>query len=145
MAFQWDGEKRDNWDIYVKLIGLGDPLQLTTDPEQDHSPAWSPDSRYIAFLRGAFAEEKAEVFLVPALGGQERKLAETRIPAFGAMGTCLDWSPDSRWLAVCDADESDVTLSLFLLSVDSGETRRLTSPLEGSGQGDLSPAAPRPT
>ena len=140
VAFMWEGEQRDNWDIYVKLIGPGDRLRLTTDPDKDHNAAWAPDGQHIAFLRGDPAREKAEVFLVPAFGGQERKLAETRIPAFGAMGTCLDWSPDSRWLAVCDADESDVTLSLFLLSVDSVERRRLTSPLEGSGQGDLNPA-----
>ena len=140
VAFMWDGEQRDNWDIYVKLIGPGDRLRLTTDPEQDHSPAWSPDGQHIAFLRGAPAREKAEVLLVPALGGVERKLAEIRIPAFGAMGTCLDWSPDSRWLAVCDADESDATLSLFLLSVDSGERRRLTSlPTDSTGS-DLGPA-----
>ena len=134
------GEKRDNWDVYVKLIGPGPPLRLTTDPDLDHSAAWSPNAQHIAFLRGPFVRRKAEVFLVPALLGQERKLAETRIPDVYVPGTCLNWSPDSRWLAVCDADESDLTLSLFLLSVDSGEMRRLTSPPEGSSGGDLSPA-----
>jgi Tol biopolymer transport system component len=29
VAFCWDGEKRDNKDIYVKLIGGGPPLRLT--------------------------------------------------------------------------------------------------------------------
>ena len=140
VAFSWQGEKRDNWDIYVKLIGPGPPLRLTTDPDVDHSAAWSPDAQHIAFLRGPFVGRKAEVFLVPALLGQERKLAETRIPDVYVPGTCLNWSPDSRWLAVCDADESNLTLSLFLLSVDSGEMRRLTSPPEGSSGGDLSPA-----
>ena len=140
VAFNWNGEKQDNWDVYVKLIGLGDPLRLTTDPDLDHSAAWSPDGRHIAFLRGPFPGGKADVFLVPALGGQERKLAETRIPPVYIVGTCLNWSPDSRWLAVCDADDSDLMKSLFLLSVDSGEMRRLTSPPEGSLDGDLSPA-----
>jgi hypothetical protein len=33
VAFVWDGEKQDNLDIYVKLIGTaGPPLRLTTDP-----------------------------------------------------------------------------------------------------------------
>src|SRR5437867_178346 len=27
----WTGEKDDNFDIYVKLIGAGSPLRLTTD------------------------------------------------------------------------------------------------------------------
>ena len=38
--------------IYVKLIGTGGPpLRLTTGSASDYSPAWSPDGRYIAFLR----------------------------------------------------------------------------------------------
>jgi serine/threonine protein kinase len=32
VAFTWNGEREENWDIYVKLIGPGSPQQLTTDP-----------------------------------------------------------------------------------------------------------------
>jgi DNA-binding winged helix-turn-helix (wHTH) protein len=49
LAFVWDGEKRDNFDIYVQLIGGGKPLQLTSDPRPDVSPVWSPDGSQIAF------------------------------------------------------------------------------------------------
>jgi len=49
VAFSWDGEKRDNYDIYVKLVDGGDPLRLTSDPANDMYPAWSPDGRFIAF------------------------------------------------------------------------------------------------
>ena len=51
VVFRWNGEKQDNLDIYVKLIGPGPPLRLTTNPAMDHSTAWSPDGRFIAFLR----------------------------------------------------------------------------------------------
>ena len=50
IAFSWDGEKQDNFDIYVKVIGPGAPLRLTTHAGPDFSPAWSPDGRQIAFL-----------------------------------------------------------------------------------------------
>ena len=53
VAFAWNGEKEDNFDIYRKLIGPGEPLRLTRDPADDLSPAWSPDARYIAFVRGS--------------------------------------------------------------------------------------------
>ena len=142
VAFSWTGEKEDNADIYVKLIGPGPPLRLTTDPEPDHDPAWSPDGRFIAFLRGTTKREVG-VFLVPALGGRKRRLAQIRIP-FLAMhvGTCLNWSPDSRWLAVCDSPsgEREGLKSLFLLSADSGEMRRITSAPAESSTGDVSPA-----
>ena len=76
VAFTWFGETRDNEDIYVKLIGTtGSPLRLTVDAAKDYSPAWSPDGRFIAFLRN-LPRAKCAVLLIPALGGRERKLAE---------------------------------------------------------------------
>ena len=47
----WTGPKQDNQDIYVQMIGSGSPLRLTTDPRSDYNPVWSPDGRWIAFLR----------------------------------------------------------------------------------------------
>jgi Tol biopolymer transport system component len=110
----------------------------------DGNPEWSPDGSWIAFLRGRPpAGKKMGLYLIPALGGRERKLAETRVPSTYALGSCLAWSPDSRWLAVCDwAEDSPgrLRLSVFLLSVDSGERRRLTWPPEDSIIGDVLPA-----
>ena len=42
VAFSWNGEKQDNYDIYVKQIGSTEPDRLTTDPAEDVSPAFSP-------------------------------------------------------------------------------------------------------
>ncbi len=35
LAFVWGGEKSDNYDVYVKLIDLGSPVHLTTNPGHD--------------------------------------------------------------------------------------------------------------
>ena len=139
VAFPWTGGNTENFDIYVKVVGPGPPLRLTTHPDWDGTPAWSPDGRHIAFLRGhPPAGKKMGLYLISPLGGTERKLAETRVPGPLFQGTCLNWSPDGRWLAVCDReDDSPFPLSVFLLSVDTGERRRLTSPTEGQ---DVSPA-----
>ena len=141
VAFAWTGGNTESFDIYVKVVGPGPPLRLTTHPDWDGSPAWSPDGRSIAFLRGQPpAGEKMGLYLIPPLGGTERKLAETRVPFTYTLGTCLAWSPDSTWLAVCDwAEDSPGPLSLFLLAVDSGERRRLTTPPD-STLGDVLPA-----
>ena len=142
VAFAWTGGNTENFDIYIKVVGPGPPLRLTTHPDVDAVPAWSPNGRWIAFLRGRpEAGEKMGLYLISPLGGRERKLAETRIPSTYLLGTCLAWSPDSRWLAVCDwAEDSPGRLSVFLLSVDSGERRRLTWPPEDSIIGDVLPA-----
>ena len=143
VAFSWVGEEQDNLDVYVKVVGQDPPLRRTTHPAWDASPVWSPDGRQIAFLRGfPEAGEKMGLYLISPLGGRERKLAETRIPSTYQLGSCLAWSPDSRWLAVCDwaEDSPGPTLSVFLLSVDSGQRRRLTRPPEDKGIGDIMPA-----
>jgi hypothetical protein len=43
IAFQWKGEKQDNWDIYVKELDGPGFNRLTTDPADDRYPVWSPD------------------------------------------------------------------------------------------------------
>jgi Tol biopolymer transport system component/serine/threonine protein kinase len=121
IAFVWNGKKQDNYDIYRKMIGPGEPLRLTTDPAEDTHPAWSPDGRFIAFLR-ALESGKYAVYFVPALGGPERRLAEA------ASGRTLDWSKDNKWLVISDGKPC----GLHLVSVETGEKRRLTSPSRSS-------------
>jgi dipeptidyl aminopeptidase/acylaminoacyl peptidase len=58
--------------IYVKLIGAGTPLRLTNSTKSDSAPVWSPDGRYIAFVR--LSDQGCDVLSVPSLGGPERQL-----------------------------------------------------------------------
>ena len=51
VAFSWNGEREDNYDIYLKAVGASDVRRLTTDPAADTLPVWSPDGKEIAFLR----------------------------------------------------------------------------------------------
>ena len=137
VAFSWNGENQDNFDIYAKLLDFGAPLRLTTDAAEDSSPAWSPDGRSIAFLRGT-AERAGAVFVLPALGGTERKITDVRrVPPAFFPGRALTWSPDGQWL-VCGCGESG---TLVLISVETGDRRDLTRPREVPGwRGDISPA-----
>jgi Tol biopolymer transport system component/DNA-binding winged helix-turn-helix (wHTH) protein len=143
IAFVWEGAEENNLDIYVKLIDAGEPLRLTTNPAPDFSPVWSPDGRYIAFAREG---EAAGIYLVPALGGAERKIGDifpTGIYYRGAYhqlgrGT-LSYSPDGKYLALADKTSATEPFSIFLLALETGERRRLTSPPAAS-VGDESPA-----
>jgi Tol biopolymer transport system component/DNA-binding winged helix-turn-helix (wHTH) protein len=123
IAFVWDGDKEGNFDIYVKLLDVGKPLRLTTDPAMDHGPVWSPDGRYIAFLRRQTIGSETAI-LIPALGGQERKL--------GHVADGIDWSPDGQSLLISDKISPGEPESLYLLSLETGERRKLTSPPSGS-------------
>ncbi len=128
IAFFWNGEHRDNWDIYVKAIGAEKPLRLTTNPADDQWPAWSPDGRQIAFLRKT--ETGCAILTIPPLGGAERKLIDLEWKgSFGQLllGS-LSWSPDGKWLAVSHKGFEQKPFRILLLSLDTLETRILTSP-----------------
>ena len=141
IAFSWNGEKQDNTDIYRKMIGRGQTLRLTSNPAPDSGPAWSPDGRQIAFLRDV-DRGRYGIFLLPALGGSEQKVAEisahSSLSMLGAPCLSLAWSPDSRWLVTTDRNSPEQPSSsqpganpaygLHLLSVETGEKRGLTSP-----------------
>jgi Tol biopolymer transport system component len=142
VAFHWDGPQRNNWDIYAKVLGEGDPVRLTDDPAMDLSPAWSPDGRSIAFLR--IREDRAEVILVPALGGRERRIGIIPVGkgySWQVDGRLLAWTPDGNWLAVPYPEPKTANTVLSLLRVPSGETRALTTmPAGVAGSRDQNPA-----
>ncbi|MBI3694944.1 MAG: serine/threonine-protein kinase [Acidobacteria bacterium] len=119
VAFSWNGEKEDNFDIYVKLVGGGTPLRLTTNTAVDGVPAWSPDGRQIAFLRNP--GEAAVVYLISPLGGPERRLCD-------AKGDALAWTPDGKSLAIMDRATDREPYAIALVAVDTGEKRRLSRP-----------------
>ena len=125
IAFRWDGEKEDNYDIYVKMIGAEKPLRLTSNPGADRNPVWSPDGRFIAFHR--HTENEDGIFVVPATGGRERKLRSLRLGGEWYFES-LDWSPDGKSLVFSDRPSDDGGAGTFLLSVENPEyNRRLTS------------------
>jgi len=120
IAFNWRGEKRDNWDIYVKELDGPGFNRLTTDPADDRAPAWSPDGRQIAFLRASGG--RWIWYLISPLGGGERKLTEV-----GAGGR-LSWSPDGKNIAFRDKKSPKDPPSIWLLSLETLEKRQLTAP-----------------
>jgi Tol biopolymer transport system component len=79
----------------------------------------------LAFLRRSATENS--IFIVPALGGTERKLGKTEPSRQGWSQTRLSWSPDGKSLAVVDQASPEDRFSIFLLSVEDGGKQRLTS------------------
>lgn len=137
VAFTWNGDAQDNFDVYVKLVNSSSqPLRLTTSKDVDYSPAWSPDGEWIAFCRGTDAGFGA-VWIVPALGGAERKITDLYVP--GTPWTrALSWTPDSKHLIVAAPIKAGAPLSLQSVEVSTGSRIVLTR--LGAPDEDMHPA-----
>ena len=116
LAFSWDGDARDNRDIFVMMTAGGMLRRLTTDPLPDQFPAWSPDGSTIAFVRA-----HQDVILISPMGGQERKVATASYPS-------IAWTADSQSLAYVSHLPGVHAFSIFLISLRTGEIRAMTHP-----------------
>ena len=122
IAFAWNGDPEGGakgFDLYVKAIGSETLLRLTQHPSEWISAAWSPDGTQIAFHRLAGAD--TGIYVVPALGGPERKLRSTRIA--GETDSIISWSPDGKWIAFADALPEGEHIRIYLLSTETLETK----------------------
>ena len=122
IAFTWDGEHGNNTDIYVKQIGNESMRRLTTDPAVEHWPRWSPDGRFIAFIR------QGGLFLIPSLGGAERKIATVDSLYGTDWASSMCWTPDGEWLALMDRSSRAEPFGIWLVARETGEKRKLTTP-----------------
>ena len=137
VAFTW--RKEDHNEIYVKLIGPGDPLRLTSGPH-DYAPSWSPDGRWIAFLRTQ-SPYVQELRVITALGGAERKLADLNTNTTPDVRT-ISWSADTKWISCGDQKNAQGLSTLMLVSAESGERQELLaarSSSEALGSPAISP------
>jgi TolB protein len=67
--------------------------QLTTSPEDESSPCWSPDGQWICFATKI--HERRALAKVPAGGGPVQRISTSGI----LNPTDPDWSPDGKWIA----------------------------------------------
>ena len=126
IAFVWDGVERTHYDIYVQLVGSDTPLQLTHHKSGDGVPGppqWSPDGREIAFAR--CNSERDGVYTVPALGGAERRLTNSR--CWGWTAGRPSWTPDSKAMVMLDQCTPGGPRGLVLFSFATGEKRCLAA------------------
>src|SRR5687768_4980987 len=110
-------------DIFV-ANGDGTGRQpLTTSPELDDSPAWSPDGQRIAF-RSYQAGYEGEIWVADANGTNPRNLTPTT-------GTAIvdnrrpAWSPDGQKIVFASTRGGD--WGIWIMNADGSDPRQLTN------------------
>jgi len=121
-------DKSGEYELYVRAAdGSGEARQLTRFGTSDltwrYAPAWSPDSRWLAF-----GDRKARLEVIAADGGAVTEVDHSTI------GDILEysWSPDSRWLAYSKAGSTRLG-SIWVWSREQGKASELTSEQSNAG------------
>ncbi len=110
------GDDADNTDICTISASGAKHGRLTPDPvARDSQPAWSPDGRTIAFIRG-----RASVDEVAAAGGPVRTI---RAAGLGGGWAFPSWSENGRTILALDRTD----LTLRLLPTAGGWTPSITT------------------
>jgi Tol biopolymer transport system component/DNA-binding winged helix-turn-helix (wHTH) protein len=122
IAFAWNGDPASagRFDLFVKAMDSEQLLRLTQRPSDWLHAAWSPDGSSVAFTRKL--EGSTGVYLVPALGGAERRLATAAFVNEPFMQ--LSWAPDGKTIAYATYDASGSHV-LHFLDVETLEDRLL--------------------
>ena len=122
---------------WIALLSLADlttrPLTSPVDQERDSYPAFSPDGSTLVFVRGSIGGAGEQLFVLPAKGGEPRRLTF-----------------DNSWIAGSPAwtkDGSDIVFSsfrgglpsLWRISAKGGTAR----PVLGVGAPAFGPSIPR--
>ena len=85
VAFVYQG---DIWTVPSKG---GEAVQLTTNPQHDTEPVWTPDGKYVIFA--SYREGQKDLWAVSADGGAPKRLTD-----FGGAQTPLAVSKDGKIL-----------------------------------------------
>ena len=139
VAFIWNGEQQDQFDIYVKSIGEDPPRRLTWDLEAECHLAWSPDGAWIAFAHCESGDTGGPagaigLYVIPSSGGVKRRIGYLH-EGTNPFGPPFTWCGDSKALIIEKVEAG--TTSLAVLSIETGaEIREVTRPKAGSRDTD---------
>ena len=91
------------WDVYVGLVTGGGLVRLTSDPNIETRPRWSPDGTKLLYSR-LNESGLQDIWVTPAFPGNARRIVPNAFsPAWSVDGRQIGYSA-SNTIWICDAD-----------------------------------------
>ena len=94
-------DKSDN-DVWMTSWDGSTTIRVTSSPESESTPRWSPDGRYLAFLSGRQEGKGAQIWLLDRRGGEAQRVTQLK----GGVSE-FAWSPDSKRMVLVVDEETD--------------------------------------
>ena len=121
-----DPDRNYNTDIWTVAADNADKgahlTQITTNPGEDHSPAWSPDGKWIAYVTRTepklFEYATKHLAISQATGGEPKVLTR----AFDRNVSDIEFSADSK--SIFFIADDDGTQNICRIAITGGEVTR---------------------
>ena len=86
---------KNDTDVWMVSWDGRERIQLTSTPDNESRPRWSPDGRFLSFVSSRQGSSSAQVWLLNRTGGEAVKLTDVK----GGV-TDYAWSPDGQRLSL---------------------------------------------
>lgn len=92
---------KSDTDVWMASWDGKQQLRMTSSPDAENAPRWSPDGRYLSFLsrRTGGKARGSQVWVLDRQGGEAQQFTDVK----GRLSS-YDWSPDGRKLLLMMAD-----------------------------------------
>jgi dipeptidyl aminopeptidase/acylaminoacyl peptidase len=113
-----------NNDVFLLPLGSGGRRAITTNPANDHSPAYSPEGRYVGYLSmqtPGFESDRQQIVLYERATGHRRSLTQDWTLSVSA----FTWLPSSRGV-IAEVEERGQGV-LYRIDLPGGKRTRIVA------------------